>query len=228
MPVFTTFGETFRLFARAPAFFLLLAVVANLPSLLYSALVPDPGHLSWAMVSVSAANFLIVYFFEAAMIWGADRLRAGRSPDIGAALGLAARRYPVVLASGFLTALIIGGGVALLIVPGVYWSLMLFVVMPAATLEPVGPIESLKRSAFLTKGVRWRLLGLSLIFYLPIAALTFGLAYPLTRLHYVLLSRLANVALSAVTMPLSAILMTVIFVTLVHHKDHSNVLRVFK
>lgn len=58
---------------------------------------------------------------------------------------------------------IIAVGMILLIVPGIILMLMLWVVFPVMVMERPGVIGSLRRSAFLTKGNRWRLLGLFLL-----------------------------------------------------------------
>jgi hypothetical protein len=54
-------------------------------------------------------------------------------------------------------------GFALLIVPGIILGLAFELVYPLATLENLGPIETLKRSYNLTKGYRWSILGAGLL-----------------------------------------------------------------
>jgi hypothetical protein len=53
-------------------------------------------------------------------------------------------------------------GMVLLIVPGFMAIMMLFVVIPACVVEGLGPGASIKRSRELTKGQRWRILGIYL------------------------------------------------------------------
>jgi hypothetical protein len=53
-------------------------------------------------------------------------------------------------------------GFFLLIVPGVMAITMLFVVIPVCVVEGLGPGASIKRSRELTKGQRWRILGIYL------------------------------------------------------------------
>lgn len=61
-------------------------------------------------------------------------------------------------AASVLSALIVVGGLILLIVPGVYFALR-FSMVRFAALEGAGIRGSLRRSTDLTKGVKWRLLG---------------------------------------------------------------------
>ncbi|MGA2042299.1 MAG: hypothetical protein ABSG83_02895 [Roseiarcus sp.] len=92
---------------------------------------------------------------------------AGSRLSVGQALGAALRRSPAVVG------LTILGGLAglfaslLFLIPGVIVFCMFAVAIPACLIERLGPVKSLSRSAYLTKGNRWRVLGL-------ILALVFG------------------------------------------------------
>ena len=56
---------------------------------------------------------------------------------------------------------------ALFIVPGVIVFLMLFVATPVCVVERLGPFRSMERSAQLTQGHRWKILGMLLLMLLP-------------------------------------------------------------
>jgi hypothetical protein len=62
-----------------------------------------------------------------------------------------------------LSALGIGLGFALFLVPGVMLYCMWAVCAPALVEERLGPIEALRRSRYLTKGARWKVFGLVLV-----------------------------------------------------------------
>jgi hypothetical protein len=70
-----------------------------------------------------------------------------------------ARFFPVVLLA-LLMGLLFMLGFMLLIVPGLILITMWFVSTPACVVERTGPWTSLKRSAALTKGHRWKIFGL--------------------------------------------------------------------
>ncbi len=59
--------------------------------------------------------------------------------------------------------LIIFGGTLLLIVPGIIWAIKYQFCLHLVIDKGLGPIESLKTSAILTKGVKWRLYLFSLV-----------------------------------------------------------------
>lgn len=76
---------------------------------------------------------------------------------------LVIRRSGSVLALGILVAVILIIGLILLVVPAVIFVTVLFAAIPAWQIERLGPIESIKRSARLTKGYRWKIFALVLI-----------------------------------------------------------------
>lgn len=64
-------------------------------------------------------------------------------------------------------------GTFLLIIPGIIVFLTLYLSIPAKLSENIGIIESLKRSATLTKGNRWGILGTILVPVIPIMIMSF-------------------------------------------------------
>lgn len=82
-----------------------------------------------------------------------DLQRAGRSAA-GACLSRGFKMLPKVLLVTLLYSLVTGLGFVLLIVPGVIFSLMFAVCVPAAVVEGLGPLDALKRSHELTKGYK--------------------------------------------------------------------------
>jgi len=66
-------------------------------------------------------------------------------------------------------------GILLAMVPGLTLFVMFWVAIPVAVVERPGVFASLKRSMFLTKGNRWRILGLVVLLWL-VAALISGVA----------------------------------------------------
>ncbi|HET7456691.1 MAG TPA: hypothetical protein VFJ74_03485 [Gemmatimonadaceae bacterium] len=89
----------------------------------------------------------------------------GRRLDPGEAFARALRRAWPLFASGAYYMAMLFGGLALLIVPAVYVFSRYGVLVAVVMMEPLGPIASLRRTATLTEGRRWRVLA------------TIGLAY---------------------------------------------------
>lgn len=91
----------------------------------------------------------------------------------------------------FLYMLIILGGFLLLILPGIYFMLM-FMFAPYLVIDKnMGPIEALKASKKITKGIKWDIIGFSaamvVLMYSGIFALLVGLiiTIPLSTIAYI-------------------------------------------
>ena len=104
----------------------------------------------------------VVIFFNAALVFAADRRLNGRDVTIGEALGEARSRMHVLLPWAVVSATVSivlravenRGGLFGRIVgslAGVAWSVVTFLVLPVLVFEGVGPIEAVKRSGALFK-----------------------------------------------------------------------------
>jgi uncharacterized membrane protein len=86
------------------------------------------------------------------------------------------------LVASFLYGLMVGVGTIFFIIPGIILAIMFCLYQFAIVDRAMGPIESLKHSADLTKGVRWQLflLGLTLLGVNILGALAFGIGLLVT------------------------------------------------
>jgi hypothetical protein len=92
----------------------------------------------------------------------------GRSPALPDVLRAALRKILPLLGAGFLAALGVMFGFLLLVVPSVILGLMWAVALPVIAAETSNPVKALGRSRALTRGNRWRILGLLLLLWLVI------------------------------------------------------------
>jgi hypothetical protein len=156
-------SQTFSILRRHPLVFFLLFGVASLLLNVPLAFTNDDSptvNVVIAMVVAQALYVLFVVFASAAVVDVAlDEMR-GRPVDISKALRVGLRRYFPALGAtiGMLVLAILG--LALLIVPAAIVVSMFFVVIPACVAEGLGPVQSMRRSAELTKGYRWRIFAL--------------------------------------------------------------------
>ena len=119
--------------------------------------------LAWILgiVGYIAITFVVV-FFNAALVFAADKRLRGEPVTIGDAVHAAGARAHVLLPWAVLTATvslviraieersgILGRIIGSLI--GLAWSLVTFLVLPVIVIEQVGPIDAVKRSAELFK-----------------------------------------------------------------------------
>lgn len=102
---------------------------------------------------------------QGALVWGTVTYLNGRRAPMREVLGVGLRKFLPLLGLGVCLGLAVGLGFLLLIVPGVLLILMWSVAAPALVVERTGVFGAFSRSAQLTKGNRWAVLGLGLLFW---------------------------------------------------------------
>ncbi len=150
--------------ANFPFFFLVTLVVA-LPNLLIQMNKPvvvagQPPQLGsfFALIGLSVILAIVLNTIgEAVILYGAFQRLRGMPLQPGEAFQRAIARFLPLLGLGLLSGLAILFGMMLLLVPGFILIVMWAVVVPACLVEGMGPVESMSRSAALTKGYRWQI-----------------------------------------------------------------------
>ncbi|MCW6537466.1 hypothetical protein NEE01_22025 [Sphingomonas sp. MMSM24] len=87
----------------------------------------------------------------------------GRRPDLGEILYTGGMRSLPMLAVYLLYAIATGIGFTLLLVPGIFLAVIWSMAMVAMVAEEPGVFGAFKRSAALTNGARWKILGILLL-----------------------------------------------------------------
>lgn len=214
---------TFGVIGRQPVAFLLLPLlVVSLPTiggqflLARTLLVPDVMVESSASMMVTGAvtgagmglfGMLLHYLLQAVLTHAAVADFNGRRAGLGESLGRGLRALLPALAAAILMLMGIVLGIALLVVPGVMLLCAWSVTVPAVVIERTGVFGGLRRSRELTKGNRWRILGLA-IFYMAISAALSGIpvafAYLLVTTEFYWVDTLLQGLTSAVSATIGA------------------------
>jgi hypothetical protein len=87
----------------------------------------------------------------------------GRKTSFGENLSTGLRVALPLIGLGIIIAIGVAIGMVLLVVPGIILALMWSVAAPALVVEREGVFAALRRSSQLTKGARWKILGLFLV-----------------------------------------------------------------
>ncbi len=153
----------FSILARNVVPFGLLALAFTAPPHLYALAVDQPSEpaatASTGSVAIFVADILLRYLLTAALVYGTIRELRGSHASLveclSRGLGLV---FPVV-GVAILVGVATGLATLLLIIPGLIVATMLWVAVPVAVVERPGVINSLTRSAELTKGYRWPVFG---------------------------------------------------------------------
>ena len=142
------------------------ALLAGLPSAVLNYL-PNPetgdGDLSWsAAATISAGLFSAVggVIVQAALIRGAVAQIDQRPSNLPDDLGTGLRLFLPLIGLTIVASLAIICGLILLVVPGVMMACAWCVAIPVLIEENTGVFGAFRRSADLTRGTRWRILGL--------------------------------------------------------------------
>ena len=105
-------------------------------------------------------------------------LGADAGAEFVPAIQAALPKFVPVFLTSLLVQVLVSLGMFFLIVPGVFLAVMLLVSTVACILEDRSPVEALKRSRELTRGNRWRVLGLVLILALLVIGTGLLVAIP--------------------------------------------------
>jgi hypothetical protein len=172
--------QSFSIFFRNIAPFGLLALVLTSPTYLYQmfAGIPDFADfetLQWdggVSVLLTVIELLLGYLVTAALVYGTLEDLRGNKVSVGDCFSQGLARMFPVAGVAIVTMIVTGMAFALLVIPGLIVTTMLWVTIPVAVVERRG-LGSLSRSAELTKGYRWPLFGLLVIMFVIIIGISF-------------------------------------------------------
>jgi hypothetical protein len=165
-------GRAATIFSQNFVIFFLVAVVAALPTVLLIQRNADAmvgGAPSADLLIMIGVGFLLAMVLgmlsQAVMLHAAFQAMRHRAVSLGESLRVGFARVIPILLLAIVMGFLMGLGFLLLIVPGLILLTMWWVATPACVVERTGPWTSLKRSAVLTKGHRWKVFGLLLLLF---------------------------------------------------------------
>lgn len=178
------FSKAIAIFGRRFVPFVILTIIAEIPQYLTlialetSAVDPLSG---WRVASVFV-NLICSPIATGAVVYGVIQELRGRTFSLGESIQVALQRLLPMIGLAICVGLLTGLATILLIVPGLMVACRYYVAMPACIAEQTGVFDSMSRSAFLTKGYRWQVLGMFLLVLLGglIVGAIFGLVFAVT------------------------------------------------
>jgi hypothetical protein len=175
------FSDTFSVIGRNIGLWIGLAIIFSaIPSIILQLLIlrpltggldnpealADPNLIvsnAWVPMLAGLISFVLALLLQSALIRGTIEDLSGKRPVMGDCISTAISVLLPVLGLAILVGLGVGIGLMLLIVPGIILLLRWAVSVPVLVQERQGVLASMKRSAELTAGSRWALLGLFVI-----------------------------------------------------------------
>ncbi len=162
---FSTLGR------HAAGFVALSLLLAGLPSFAMNYVAASVGGTREAFGAYTLAygalvlvTFVAAYVLQAALVRSSVLDFNGRPVDLPGSLMAALMLALPIVGLTILSSVAIGFGMLLFFVPGIILYVMWIVALPVLVEEQPGVIASMKRSAQLTSGSRWRIFGLILLF----------------------------------------------------------------
>lgn len=167
---------------RLPAYLLLAVLLGGVPAFLlqYGLLsaVEGGGASVWFVSGAGIAGTLLTMMagalLQAIVVRCAILDLGGRRCDVALSIGEGLKLILPLIGLTLLTSLVVGLGLLLLVVPGIIFYVSLIVAIPVLVEERLGVMDSMKRSAELTTGSRWRIFALLLLYFLAYGMLAAG------------------------------------------------------
>jgi hypothetical protein len=146
----------------------LIYAVAAAPNVLQTLAIREhrvatPGSVGLMVGLVTIVAVLFGVLAQGVVMSAASSVAERGTATLSVAIYAAMKRFFPLIGAAVCMGFTVVLGFVLLVVPGLMLITAYFVVVPACVLEGLGPINSLRRSARLTKGYRWRIFGLVLI-----------------------------------------------------------------
>ena len=166
-------GRTATILSQHFVIFFLVAVVAALPTVLLiqrnaDAMVggtPSPDLFLMIGIGVVLAGVLGL-LSQAVMLHAAFQAMRHRPVSLGDSLRVGLGRVLSILGLAIVMGVLLILGFIALVIPMFILLTMWWVATPACVVERTGPWTSLKRSAALTKGHRWKVFGLIFLLFI--------------------------------------------------------------
>lgn len=223
-------GETFKLFWSHARLFVPITAVVVFPVVVAMDTISgstdvleddmDPGRLVGTIFAVLLSVTVMPALVTALHVVSVLRIAEGERPGLGEALALARGRYGAVIGATVLYLLAIVLGLILLIVPGIYLSVRLYLAAQAAVVDHRSPTGALNRSAELVKGRWWQTFGRLLLAMIVFGIVTVPLTAGVALLEYGVLYVILDAVAQTVALSLTALFGTLIFMDYRRAGDH--------
>jgi len=167
--------NTFEVLGRnLPAFLGAAVLLVGVPGAISSAWFAGTVHagqiFSPALGVTGLVGVVTSAILQAALIYGTVQDRTGGRASIGDCLSSGLRSFFPLIVVSILFGVALVAGFVLLIVPGVMMACAWIVAVPALVAERTGVLGAFGRSAELTRGNRWRIFGLFVLWLLAVWA----------------------------------------------------------
>ncbi|MGC8533154.1 MAG: YciC family protein [Candidatus Parvarchaeum sp.] len=173
--VLSVFKKSFVLLFTDPLLFAFALVYAAIyiafSVSLYSIKITNVSSVSITPINIVYLSiYAVLIFLAITFISGMAFVRiAGKKKSISKIINKTMKRYPALLATTFLTSIIIALGFIAFIIPGIYLMFKLILSPVSSVVEDKSPTDAIKRSWNITFGNWWYLFALFVIFFIVLS-----------------------------------------------------------
>jgi TRAP-type C4-dicarboxylate transport system permease large subunit len=170
--------QTFAVLGRNFLTFLILALLlTGLPTMLLGFLQDDTVRTAatagsfngvWTSAIGAIVTALTGLILQGTIIYGAVSDLNGKPASVVDSLRIGLYAFLPMLLLGIMMGVAIGAGFVLLIVPGIMLAVAWCVVIPAYVVERPNIMDAFGRSAQLTRGSRWSIFGLAVLYVIAV------------------------------------------------------------
>ena len=151
--------------------FIAISALAAVPLFVFQ-LAPTGGFRSYAAIAGLVLHFVFSALSQAMIVFATFQALRARPVHAGESIARGLQRLGPVLLTSIVTGIIVAVGSFLLVIPGIIAAVIMCVAIPVCVVERLGPIGSIERSSYLSRGYRWQIFGA--FFALAIAQLIVG------------------------------------------------------
>jgi|SRR5215470_1588136 len=177
---FSLYKDNFALFVGIVALPRLIALAVRLSSISFrsaTGLSAAMGMLAWTMTFLMV-SLIVGAASQAATVVAVSQLHLGRPTSVSDAYSRVKSRIVRVVFLTFLIGIGVGVGTLFLVIPGIIFTMMWSLAVPVAVLEDQGIRDAISRSTELTKGSRWRIFVIWILFIVLSMAIAFLIEWP--------------------------------------------------
>ena len=168
-------GITWRTLFNNPVVFFGLSIITiilgTLAEFILLTTIPDIRKETFEFCQ-QIINIVLGQWIGGAIAYGVYQTFMGRRALLGASLFYGLKRFVHLIFIGILCGIGVVLGTMLFVVPGLILMCMCYVSAPVCVVERLGAVDSITRSAQLTKGYRMKIFGLILVFIIIIFVAT--------------------------------------------------------
>ncbi len=209
-PLSGVLTETWALYRRYAAHFLLIAFVIYLVAAVLYALLSLAGLFGYFLGEI--IELTAVFLLQAALVKAVQDIRDGRVDlNLSQTVQAAVPYLLPVAAAGILAAIGIVVGLALILVPGLILLTFWCLIVPFIVIGESGPIDAFSKSWRTVRGYAWNVFGTLVLVFLLYLAFIIVLALILVFLPAFVRSFLSSIVVGTLVAPFLALVITLIY-----------------